>query len=365
MKTILFSVLVIFLFAITSQAADMGACKDVKVPNPIKVVVPVGPGSSGDVAARLTSEEVKKQFATIGINTNIVIENREGGGGNIGAAAVKNSGKTDGSVLLFSQSPEMLINPRVKEMNTQHKPEDFQPISFVASNAYALVCNKNKVPGVTNVTELLKYIESGKTIDYGHAGLGNFTNLTMLEFARATGVKVSSEPGSKGLYPIAYKSSSQPVTDITGGQIDCMFQSYPQALSSVTPGGPLVIIGTTLDAGERKKPLEQAPAIADTATKYHRMLNWTGYFAPKGVSSSYMNCFNEQVQKALANPTFQTELEKRGYVKTSTDPKTPESFNKLINTGIENMTAFVGIINGDKPAAVVATPAKPETRKKN
>lgn len=361
MKTIFFLVLSTLFYSYYSQAAEVGECKNAKIPNVIKVVVPAGVGNSSDTLARTMNEEIKKQFKEIGIETNIIVENKDGASGNIGMAAAKNSGKTDGSTILFTQSPELIVNPRLKEPVASHTADDFTPISFVASNPYVLVCNKKRLPHVKTIADLVKHIKSGKGIQYGNGGLSNFTNITMLEFSKSTGIPI----GDSTLQTVPYKSTSASFQDVVGGQVDCMFQSYPSVASTLSQAdSPIVALGTTMAAGEKRKPLDQVPAIADEVSGYHKMLNWTGYLAPKGTNSDFVNCFNQQVQRSLASAEIQKQLEARGFVKTASDPVKPSDFKKFVDHGVESMTGFVSIINGDKPG--IAAPTAPTTtRTKN
>ncbi len=218
----------------------------------VSVVVPAGAGASADFLARKITASISRSTGA-----SIIVDNKGGAAGNIGAAYVKNLNSNLESTLLFCQAPEMVINPYVKDLNTRHAASDFKPIAYAASIPYALVCNIERIKklGIPIATDSVSGMQSAKvgdltnvlktkSVDYCHGGVSNFTNLAMIQLAKADQFKM----GTDAAHGIPYKETSAAFQGVMNGDCVCMFHSVSSVTTALN-GKPARVIqfGTTVD----------------------------------------------------------------------------------------------------------------------
>lgn len=279
---------------------------------PIHLIVPFPPGGGTDATARLIAGEIGPM-----LGQTIVIENRAGAGGSIGAQAVADAAP-DGYTLFFTTTGALVINPHLYK-NLRYDPiKDFKPIAPVGSSANVLVVH----PGVkaNTVEELISLAKQqpGK-LTYGSSGIGSSSHLAGVLLESLTGTKLTHVP---------YKGSAPAVTDLVGGRIDMMIDNIPSHVEFAKAGKvrPLGVSGLTTS------PLfPGVPTIAQAGVPGYDITIWYGILAPAGTPDEVVKKVGDAIRQVVAKPEMKEKLEKIG-----SDPmvQTPEEFAAFI--GKEN-----------------------------
>lgn len=260
---------------------------------PIRMVVAFPAGGSADINARAVGQQLAKE-----LGGNVVIENKGGAGGNIGAQEVKRAAH-DGYTLFYATSavvlaPSLYANPGFDPYN------DFIPISLTATIPLVLVTNP-KVPGTT-VRELITWGKSRPgQANYGSSGAGALLHLA--------GALFTSEVGFKATH-IAYKGSAPAKTDLLAGSIDFMFLPINEAMPLIKNGGLRALAVTT---EERSGLLPDVPTIREsTGETTMDMGAWQGLMVPKGTPADVVSKLQGALQKTLADAGLRERLTGQG-----------------------------------------------------
>lgn len=303
----------------------------------LTIVVLAGAGGSGDTLARAITDKIREQTGTV-----LIVDNKPGAAGNTGAGVVKNLSTKDAaeSTILFSQAPEMVVNPYIKDPVPTHKADDFIPMAYAAATPYALVCNREALEkiGVKDLAGLVAYIKKDKPLNYANGGIPNFTNLLMLQLGKAAQFKF----GPNNAYGVPYKETSAGFTDVQGGKdVSCMFHSVSSVAGTLKTNDKLINLGTSagheVDAmGVNFKP------ISNTFSSFGEMLNWTGFYANKNASKEFVSCFNTAVKNALQSPDLQKKLKDLGFVPQPKELSSQEAFaNHVTREGVRFKSGVV------------------------
>jgi tripartite-type tricarboxylate transporter receptor subunit TctC len=244
---------------------------------PIKIVVPFAAGSATDLTARglgAKLQEILKQ--------PIVVENKPGASGQLGASAVATA-PADGYTLLMGTNTTNAANPALFKKLSYDPEKDFAPIARCVTGVNALVVNL-EVPAKT-VSELIGYARSnpGK-LNYAEASASQRLSAEM--FNTLANIKIERVP---------YKASPQALGDVVSGQVQVMFPDLPQALSQIA-AGKVRGLGTT--GTQRTTVAPDLPAIAETVKGYS-LVYWLGVFAPAATPKPIQKTLWEAIDKAL------------------------------------------------------------------
>ena len=272
----------------------------------IKWVVPYTPAGTTDVIAR-----VMAQYMSEKLGQQIVIENKPGGGNNIGVEYVVNS-PPDGYTLL-------LVNPANGINTTLYKNLPFNFVTDIAPVAGIV-----RSPNVMEVTPSLPVRTVKEFIDYCKANPGK---INMASSGSGTSVHMSGElfkmmTGCQMLH-VPYKGAGPALTDLIGGQVHVLFDNLPSSVGHIK-GGRLRALAVT--STERSPTLPDVPTVADTVPGYEATA-WFGVGMPKGSPREAIMKINAVVNQALADPTVKAKLAELGGVPI---PGTPEDFGKVI-----------------------------------
>lgn len=290
------NILKITLAAASMQMTSMPAHSQDSYPSkPIRMVVAFPAGGSADINARAVGQQLAKE-----LGGNIVVENKGGAGGNIGAQEVKRAAP-DGYTIFYATSavvlaPSLYANPGFDPYN------DFVPISLTATLPLVLVVNP-KLP-VKNVRELITW---GKSRDgqanYGSSGAGALLHLAGALFTKEVDFKATH---------IAYKGSAPAVTDLLAGAIDFMFLPINEAMPQIKGGGLRALAVTT---EKRSDLLPDVPSIREaTGETTMDMGAWQGLMVPKGTPADIVNKLQGALQKTLADAALRERLTGQGSV---------------------------------------------------
>lgn len=285
------------------------AAQDAAYPSkPITLVVPFSAGGGVDVTARLLAEKLR---ASLG--QNVIVDNKAGGSGMIGAVAVTRAA-ADGYTLLMGSAGETAINPHVYKSRMQYSPEkDLAPITLVVKVPNAVVVNP-KLP-VKTVAELLAYAKANGKVTYGTSGIGNPQHLAGELLEQLSGVPLTHIP---------YRGASNQLTDTAGGQIDMTFVSLGGAKPFIKDGRVRAIAVTS---PTRSSLAPDLPAVAETkGLEKYALENWFGLFAPAATQPAVVQKLNAAVTQALKDPDLVKRLQELGGEPTPMEPAQFKSF---------------------------------------
>lgn len=294
---------------------------------PIRIVVPFPPGGSTDLLARRIGEKLAAVWAQ-----PVVVDNRAGAGGTLGADYVAKSAP-DGYTLLMGVTGSNAIANALYPKLPYDVVKDFAPVSLVVSSPLVLVRNPSFAP--KTVQELVAAAKAKPgSISYGSPGNGTSMHLTGEMFKLST--KVS-------MLHIPYRGSAGALSDLMGGQIDTMFGDFLVVWPQLEAGKlqPIAVTSKT-----RHKMLPNVPTIAESGYPGFEALSWQGLFAPAATPPAIVEQLNREVNKALASADIQEYFGSRGFT--------------LGGSSATEFKAFVKV-EADKWAKIVqASGAKPD-----
>jgi len=270
---------------------------------PIRIIVPFAVGGIADTFARAIGIKLTEAWGQ-----PVVIENRTGAGGNIGAEAVAKA-PPDGYTLVMGNIGTHAVNPYLIKNMPFDPLKDFVPVAHVLDAEGLLVVHPS-VPA-QSVPELIALArrEAGK-LSYASGGVGTTSHLAGELFKSLAKVDIVHVP---------YKGNSPAITDVIGGQATMAFATMPTVLPHVK-AGKLRVLGVL--GGARTPALPEVPPIGETIKGFD-VANWIGLFAPAGTPADIVNRLNAEVQKVMRSPEIQKRLETEG---AKFIPTTPQSF---------------------------------------
>jgi tripartite-type tricarboxylate transporter receptor subunit TctC len=290
-----------------SAMAPLAAAAADDYPNrPIKWVVAYPPGGSTDLVARLMG-----QYLSTKLGQQIIIENRAGGGNNIGTEYAAKS-PADGYTL-FLVNPANAINATLYPKLNFNFLEDMQPVAGIIRVPNVMTVTKN-FPA-KNIQEFIDYAKKnpGK-INMASSGAGTSVHLSGELFKYMTGIDMKHVP---------YKGAGPAINDLIGGQVDVLFDNMPS------------IIGVT--SAQRSPALPDVPSVSEVVPGYEASA-WFGMSVPKGTPRPIVERLNREVNAALADPAMKAKLAELGGVPI---PGTPEDFWKLHRMETEKWAKIV------------------------
>jgi len=291
---------------------------------PVKIVVPYAPGGPNDIVARLLAEKL-----TQANGQTFLVENRPGGGSNIGAEAVAKAAP-DGYTLLVaatSHSINMTLFP--KENLKYDLTKDFAPVSLLMTGPLVLVTNASNP--AKNLKEFVAQAKAkqGK-MSYGSSGNGASTHLAVEMLNQRAGIQTIHVP---------YKGSGPALTDLMGGQIDFMIDTMLSAMPFVT-SGKLKALATT---GKTRSPvLPDVPTIAEQGYPGFEAVAWIGLLAPAKTPPEIVAKLNADVKKIIETPEFKARLSVQGF---NAEWQKPDAFAGLMKNEVQKWGAIVKSAN--------------------
>jgi tripartite-type tricarboxylate transporter receptor subunit TctC len=300
--------------AAMAQAPDAGWPE-----RPIRLVVPFPAGSSTDIIARIIAQKLGHR-----VGQQIVIENRAGASGNIGADAVAKAAP-DGYTIGIATASTHAVAASLSA-NLPYDPiRDFAPVSMIGSQPYVLVL----YPGLPahNLAELLALAKAKPgTLNYGSAGVASLAHLATALLASMAGVTLTHVP---------YKSSAQSVTDMMTGRLDMQFATIAPTLPNIQAGQlrALVTSGRT-----RVVALPEVPTVAESGIAGYEAALWVSFVAPPATPAAIVARLNREVNEILSSAEGKEALVAQGM---EAQPGPPDAVTERIQTDIEKWRAVV------------------------
>jgi len=253
---------------------------------PIRIVVPFPPGGTADLLVRMTADRLP---ALLG--QQVIVENRGGAGGNLGAEVVARA-EPDGHTLLASPPHLLTINHLIYKL--AFDPAKFVPIGIIATYPNVLLANANLPVG--SIQDLISLARSrpGK-LNIASQGNGTSTHLTAELFKKLAGVDMLHVP---------YKGTAPAMTDLLAGQVDLMFDNLITAMPHVK-SGKLKLLG--VGGVRRVAAFPEVPAIAEVLPGF-RSETWMGIVAPPGTPAAVTAKLSAAIARAVDEPEFKRRL---------------------------------------------------------
>jgi tripartite-type tricarboxylate transporter receptor subunit TctC len=249
---------------------------------PIHMIVAYSAGGTGDVVARILSDKL-----AIVLGQSIIVENRAGASGNIGARTVATAAP-DGYTLLLGQTGEISINQHWMKDTGFDPDKDLQPIALASVVSLALVVPA-KAPYST-MAEYLAFLKSGKPSTYASAGTG-----TPGHFAGEL-LKLRTK---SNMTHVPYKGAGPALNDLVGGHVDMYFPGFP-AVTPLVKAGSLKLLAVS--SATRVPSAPDVPTVAEVSgIKNFDFTLWQGIFAPHGTPDAIVKRLNTEINKLLAS----------------------------------------------------------------
>jgi tripartite-type tricarboxylate transporter receptor subunit TctC len=255
----------------------------------VHLIVAYSPGGTGDVVARIIADKLGPA-----LGQSVIVENRAGASGAIGAQAVLNA-LPDGHTLLVGQTAEIVVNQFwIKGLT--YDPKDLLPVALATVVPLALVVPPSAP--YSTLADMLKAIQtSGKPFTFASAGTG-----TPGHFA---GEYLSAKMPGK-LVHVPYKGAGPALNDILGGHVDMYFSGFPPVMPLMKSGSLKVL---AVSSAKRADAAPEIPTVAEiTGYKDFDFTLWQGFFAPKGTPADVIARLNNEINKILADPATRAKL---------------------------------------------------------
>jgi tripartite-type tricarboxylate transporter receptor subunit TctC len=288
----LLSIRVGSLIALTLTATS--ALAQVAYPTrPIRLIVPFAAGGTTDVLARVLGERLHQ---TLG--QPIVIENRGGAGGNIGADAVAKAAP-DGYTLLVGTVGTHAINASLYPRMPFDPLTDLPPVAFVAAVPNVMVVSPKAVKATT-VQEFIQEAKKSGQFSMASSGVGSSIHLTGELFKQVTGLEMTH---------VAYRGAGPALIDLIGGQVQVMFDNLPSSIKHVRAG---TLRALAVSSASRAPALPELPTLNESGLSGFEATSWFALFAPKGMPAEITEKLNAEVRSALSSPDVKARIEDLG-----------------------------------------------------
>ncbi|MFC4276890.1 Bug family tripartite tricarboxylate transporter substrate binding protein [Achromobacter aloeverae] len=268
---------------------------------PITLVVPFPPGGTTDLLARLVAREAGTR-----LGQGMVVENRPGAGGGIGAAAVARAAP-DGYTLLMGTVGTQATN-QFLYANVHYDPaRDFAPVTLVANSPNVLMVNSKL--GIASVAALIERARAQPgVLNFASTSLGGTPHLSGELFDSMAKVDIRHVP---------YSGSAPAMTALLGGQVQLMYDNLPSAISQIRSGSVRALGVTTRD---RVPMLPDVPTVAEAGLPGYEVNSWFGLLAPAGTPDAVVQRLQAVVADAMRTPEIRRQVEALGAVPVANTP---------------------------------------------
>jgi tripartite-type tricarboxylate transporter receptor subunit TctC len=301
------------LAALIALAAALGFVSTAPAQNypvkPIRLIVPFAPGGPADVIGRILGQQLN-----VILGQGIVIENRGGAGGTIGARFAATA-EPDGYTLMFANTSTMSINPAVYRHLDYDPAKTFAPVALIGTTSNILVVNP-MLPAKT-VAELISYGKAnpGK-LSYSTPGVGTPPHMIGEMFKQRAGLDITHVP---------YKGGGSSTQDVVSGQVPLTFEN-PAVSLPLALAGQIRALAVTSDA--RNPRIPNVPTLGETIPGF-LSVSFTGIVAPSGVSPAIIARLNDSINESLKAAAVRATLDQ---LSVDVKPGTPQEFEAFLAT---------------------------------
>lgn len=290
---------------------------------PIKLVVPVSAGGPSDTVARVVAQRLSER-----LGHPIIVDNKPGGGANIGTDFVAKA-PADGYTLLLGSTTQA-INATLYPTLNYDLLRDFAPVSRLTTGPLVLVVN-NRLP-VSSVQELVA-LSRTRPLNFASSNVGASTHLASEMLKSRSGMDAQHVP---------YKGSGPALTDTMAGQVDFMFDTMLSAMPFVT-AGKLKALAVT--SAQRAPTAPNLPTMIESGMPGFEATAWNGIFAPARTSPAIVARLNTEIQKVLAEPEVKEKFAAQGFAVAG---QTPQEFGQFTRAEI---TKWGEVVKASKATA--------------
>lgn len=306
------------ILAFAAMAAPVGAAEQFPT-RPIRVIVPYAPGGNVDISARIINAPLGEA-----LGQTVVVDNRPGAGGNLGASLVAKA-TPDGYTLLVGSSGPLSVNPVIFKNLPYDSLKDFAPISTV--QAVPLVMLASPKTGYTSVADMVNAAKArpGK-VTMASAGAGTTNHFAIELFAQMANIKVLHVP---------YKGSGPALSELLGGQVETMVDQLAASIGYVRDGRLKVLAVTT---PQRAGALPNVPTLDELGYKGYQASTLLGLLAPTGTPKPVVAKLNAAVRKVMDNNVVAERFRGLG---ANPGASSPEEFSTRIRDELAQWRALV------------------------
>lgn len=311
MKTTLIAALLLGAIGTTAHAQTYPA-------KTVRIIVGLAPGGTTDVFTRTLAQRLTESWGQ-----TVIVENRPGASGMIGAEAVAKSAP-DGYTLLVSPQTSLAVAPALYGKAPYDTLKDFAPVSLLGSTPLVMIVNPS-FPA-RSFGEFVALAKKGTPLTYGSGGVGSSPHMTGELISAALGVKMTHVP---------YKGENPAIADTIGGQVPIMFGNLPVALPHVRSGKVIALATTTA----KRSPLApEIPTMSEGGIQGFEMATWYGMLAPAGTPSELVSRIQRDSARVLTDAETRERLTKMG---VDLVLNTPDEFKAYLQSEIARYTKII------------------------
>jgi tripartite-type tricarboxylate transporter receptor subunit TctC len=279
---------------VVGLAAITPAWPDAFPSRPIHLIVNFAPGGTGDIVARL----IGNRLASV-LGQSVVVENRPGAGGTLGARDVANAAP-DGYTLTVAQTPEIAINPFFMKDAGYDPRKDLQAIALTGVVPLALVVPASAP--YSTMAEFVKFLRTAdRAVTFASAGIGTPGHLA----GELMKLKLNNK-----LTHVPYKGAAPALNDVVGGHVDFYFPGFPAALP-LMQGGKVKLLAVS--TAKRSSAAPEIPTVAEaTGIADFDFSLWVGFFGPRGLPKDIAQRLNAAIDQILLEPDIKSRLQTDG-----------------------------------------------------
>ena len=277
---------------------------------PVRLIVPFAPGGGTDIVARMLAQKLTASF-----KQSVIVDNRAGGGGQIGIETAVRSVPDGYTTILMSGS--YTTNAAVYKMSFD-PVQDILPLGLIGNTAFIVAVH----PGVQarTIKDLVALSKAKPaSINYGSSGTGGIAHLSGELFDILAGTRMTHVP---------YKGTGPALNDLLGGQIQLIFGSAPATIPLVKAGK---LRGLAVTTTERSSALPDYPTVAEAGVPGYEVVLWYGVLGPKGLSSALVQRWNGEVRAATKVPDLKARLLSEGF---EIEDSGPEVFFEVLKRDV-------------------------------
>jgi tripartite-type tricarboxylate transporter receptor subunit TctC len=288
---------------------------------PVRLIVPFPPGGSTDIATRPVADRLSQAFGQ-----SVLVENRAGAGGNIGAELVAKSAPDGYTVLIATDA--IASNPHTYRSPGYQTLRDFVPVIHLTRQPVVLAAHPSL--GVTTTAELVTLAKQKPGMGFAHSGAGSQQHMAGEWFAKLSGIQLTQIP---------YKGGGQAITDLVGGQVPLGSLGSSPVIPHYKTGKLKLLAQSTRT---RSAALPDVPTYEEAGYKGLVIEQWLGVLVPTGTSPEVVTRLNAEINKALGDPVLRER-----YLQAALEPVggTVEQFAKLMRDDYEKYGRLVKDLN--------------------